>query len=276
MWYPIVVDDAAANGDFLEAMTDDGAQRAIRCDTPPCAADLDQWLQHSFSLDANLAAELNIPFGFSGSANGRQRVFVLESSRSKECTAADGATMVRYGVAVRLAVKASNLSAEMNLSLPLLAAETQIGRAQTESTLLVNGYVGTDLAPLLPKPGLFDVEKYAELMDAIGKIQELINREVTNIRPVPLQVAPRQGQEPDLVDQALGTVWALSRMADGDSLQQATRDFPMPHRRGALMAIESTYAEASGGQAAGGLTLGPAAWADSRLEGLRLRRPWWL
>ena len=175
-----------------------------------------------------------------------------------------------------MAVKASNFDAEMHLSLPLLAAETQIGRAQTESTLLVNGYVGAELASLLPKPGVFDVEKYAELMDAMGRIQELVNRDVANVRPVPLQIAPELGPEPDRYDEALGTAWALSQMAEGRSLDEAKREFPLTARVGAEAAIDRTYEEGSRGRG-GTLASDPMAWAESRLDGLRFRRSkWWL
>jgi hypothetical protein len=135
----------------------------LSCQNPPKAIDLSQWKQHYFSLDTNAAAKLGFVIGaVSGSA--RQRVIVTEFSRSANCIADDGTTELSYGVSARLVVHVSNYEASGNFALPYIAAEAQFGRAQAQSDLRVDGYVGEKLAQLIPPIQAFTVETYVALM----------------------------------------------------------------------------------------------------------------
>jgi len=238
----------------------------LRCSDPPQASELGDWDQQTYEMDARVAAKLGFT-GFGGmSTNGHQKVTVLEFSRSSTCDAPNGEAL-RYGVAVRLSVKATNLEANANLSLPFLAVETQAGRVQTSSKLTVNGYVGSDLAPLIPAPDIFSIERYVDLMKRVGQIQELISQKIDNIRPVLLTVPEEVADPESEAEQAIGVVWALARLADGKSLDEAKRDFPKRESGPSEAAMESTF-DLAGSQPG----VSARDWARKRIEGFEFKR----
>jgi hypothetical protein len=248
-----------------------------RCDTPPQAQDLADWDQHYFSLDAHLATKLGFGFGVM-SAGARQRIIVLEFSRSAPCIASDG-TELRYGVSVRLVVRVSNYEAGANLALPFVAAEAQMGHLQTESTLAVRGYAGQGLAGLIPPLQSLTVDTYVDLMQRISKIQDLLGRDIANVRPALLQVPETAVEGPNRkVEHAVGLVWALSKIADGVSRNQAIADFPSKDSEASTTAIQDAYADAYAeamGTDSTGDEAPPAparAWANGYLAGQRLGR----
>ncbi len=170
-----------------------------------------------------MAAKLGFPFG-TLSGSGRERVIVLEFSRSAPCLAGDG-TELRYGVAVRLAVKVSKYEARTSLTLPVVAAEAQLGRVEAQSMLLVRGYVGAKLGSLIPALEAFSVESYVNLMQRVSQIQALISQDTANIRPALLHVPPNEVEDEGKHDHALGVTWALSMLADGVSYERARSGF---------------------------------------------------
>jgi hypothetical protein len=270
-------DGTTSTGPVLEAMG--GAERStlapsarLSCQNPPKASDLSQWKQNYFSLDTNAAAKLGFVIGaVSGSV--RQRVIVSEFSRSATCTADDGSTELSYGVSVRLVVHVSNYEASGSFALPYIAAEAQFGRAQAHSNLRVDGYVGGQLAQLIPPIQAFTVETYVDLMQKVSEIQQLISSDVENLRPMLLHI-PEQldTSEEEEIDSALGLVWALSNLAEGRSLDTAKREFPRPQSVTALGKIESTYANAMGSIVDGNPNLEARSWAQTRIGEIRLRK----
>src|SRR5690242_4345945 len=105
----------------------------------PNPGELDTWSQQTFNLSRSAAIGLGFSLG-SIDVKGEQRVLVAEAARYKEVPDSDNKYRLRYGVALRLVVEATDLSGDTSISLPLLAAKVQVGQARTSTNLLLRGY----------------------------------------------------------------------------------------------------------------------------------------
>ncbi len=137
-------------------------------------------------------------------------------------------------------VKISSAEARGNLNIPLVAAETQVGKMQAESTLRVVGYVGAGLAAKLPPFRTFNVDAYAELSTQMNEIKKLIGEDTANVQPVRLGVEITAEEELD-VGSALGLVWGLTYIKNRKSCEQAKREYRDVGSDSALRAIGQAY-----------------------------------
>ena len=173
----------------------------------------------------------------------KSRVLVAEFSRSKTVMRQDG--QWRYGVAARLIVKVSNFELGANMTLPFIAAEAQFNRLEASAALRVEGYVGADAAKQFPNFGAFDVETYVKLMDALSSLKDSIGGDVDNIRPVRLWTWAESAEGASTVDDrlthAVGTMWALTRIADGATMAEAIANYRDTDDEVAHAAIRETY-----------------------------------
>lgn len=208
------------------------------CASIPRADELSDWAQEDFDLDARLAGKLGFGVGGAGLETSH-RLLIREFSRSATCTGPDG-VRYRYGTAVRLVVKVASTDVRTGLTIALVAAETQVGRMQAESTLRVVGYAGEKLAALLPPFRTFNVDAYAELSTRMNDVKRLIGGDVANIRPVKLGVEIA-AEEPLDAAAALGLIWGLSCIRRRQSCEEAKRAYPDPQSLTALRAIEEAY-----------------------------------
>ena len=237
----------------------------------PQAADLDLWTWDQYELKADVAAKLGLTVGGSGEASYKSRVLVAEFSRSKSVMRPEG--QLRYGTAARLIVKVSNFDAKANMTLPFIAAEAQFNRLEASAALRIEGYVGPGAAKQLPKFGSFDVESYVKLMDALNSLTESIGADVDNIRPVRLWTWAEAGDGGKAVDDrltsAVGTMWALTKIADGKPVAEAIAHYRDEDDAVAQDAIQATYTHLVGSDAAPG---GQArARAKELLDGYKAR-----
>lgn len=235
----------------------------------PKATQLSRWETQSWSLGVDYAAKLGFPMA-GGEISGAERIFLQEFSRSKDVDAGGG-LKVRYGVAVRLLVRVSEMRTAMSLTLPIIAANAELGAARAESRLLVVGYNGQGLAKLIPKPKQFNVENYVELVDSVGRIQELIASDVANVAPEPLEVPESVVGPGSDYDKAVAIAWALSSLAEGRNCEWARRELPAATEEMRNL-VEHVYAEFTDNGARGEAPPAAArAKARARLGKLRLR-----
>jgi len=273
MWYP-VQDDATA----LLTSPGDSPGLDVRTASPPTPSELDDWEQHFYTLSETGAAKLGFTVG-EVSASGSIKVVVAETSRSKTITADDGKTQMRYGVALRLVIRATSFEGSTEFNLPMIAAEAQLGRIETQSHLIVRGYVGAKLAKLIPEWREFDVEGYVALKRSITEIQQLITQDIENIRPRLLHVFDKTD---DLLnddqdrERAIGIVWALTRILDGSSADDALKSFPLGSSAHGISGLKETYLELTGSEVGGKV---PTNQAREKAQGhlgrrLRLNQNW--
>lgn len=245
--------------------------RPVRCENPPAADALSELQIERYEVDYKFAGELSGAL-FSATASGRRIVVIQDYYRAAPCTAADG-TELLYGVSARLSIGVSNFSAGAKLTLPFIAGAVEVGAARATYKLQVRGYVGRDkLAGLIPDLKELNVENYVKLMENIRKLQQLITRDTANIQPRPLFAQLPHVSDPSVVLRSdIGTVFALSQIAEGRSLTRAksARDWPDEARD----AIEDTYMQLVDEDATGERQPDrrAAEQADELLGGLRLR-----
>lgn len=209
------------------------------CAEPPKAEELSDWNQYDYDLDARMAAKLG--FGFGGlNISSSQRLLVREFTRSKVCSGEDG-KRYRYGTAVRLIVKVNNIAGGGSLTLPFVAAETQFGRMEASSSLKVIGYVGSQLAGILPPFRTFNVDAYAEMSTKMNEVKRLIGEDVENVRPEKLGVEVDSDEQQMDVKEALGLIWGLTCAAKGKSCKEARDEYPDREDPSAIRGIQAAY-----------------------------------
>lgn len=207
------------------------------CAQIPTAAELNEIEKSHYESDATFAGTLAQGL-FSASASGRRIVVVEDYYRGKYCTAPTGVRLL-YGVGVRLRIGVSNIKGDVKLTLPFIAASAEVGAATAQYHLSVKGYTGTDISDLIPQPGDFNVESYVGLIEKIGKIQQLITKEIDKVTPVRLGI--ELAIDPEAVLRSgVGTAWALSQISDGRSLADALKAYSWTPEASA--AISAVYA----------------------------------
>ncbi|MDQ6946462.1 MAG: hypothetical protein M3256_09350 [Actinomycetota bacterium] len=141
-----------------------------------------------------------------------------------------------------MVIDISGFDAKAQLTLPAMAAQVQMGVASAQYKLMARGYVGP-LSEVLIDPGELNVESYVKLTGAISKLQRLLADDVQNIRPVPLFVdLPAGGDSEGDRRWAVGATFALSQIADGQSLAKSRRVMDWDSwSEEAKQAIEETY-----------------------------------
>jgi hypothetical protein len=237
----------------------------------PDPGDLSDWSWDQYHLESGLSGKLGFSVGAIGAAYNT-RTLIAEFSRSKTI-AADG-TNACFGVAARLIVNVSNLEASANVTLPFVAAEAQYNRAEATANLRVLGYVGPDLGEKFPDFGTFDIESYVKLMQSLSEMREVIGAKEEHIRPTRLWAWAEE--EADATDrrltQAVGTLWAMTQIADGHPKAEALSSYRDRDDTVAQAAIEQTYMMMLNGDE-GNPSQESRARARRLLDGYELKHP---
>ncbi|EPX86967.1 hypothetical protein [Salipiger mucosus] len=120
-----------------------------------------------------------------------QQVGVIQEAKTFAVVEHDGEE-IEMGVAARVHVVASSFSADVQVTIPNIAAEAQLRASRAEMEISVRGF-GAPLGELLPVPRAVDVTSYAEYLGAFAKIQRHIFSEAgrQNYAPVALGVHKR-------------------------------------------------------------------------------------
>lgn len=196
---------------------------AARCETPPSSAsDLASERMRQRTLTTQAAVSLGIPLG-TLSAEGRSEHFVLEHSRTAECSAPDG-TRVLYGVAVRLVVEFTTTDVDVKAGLPSIAAAVELGYTRANVTLDVIGY-----PPGVPAEFILDwepisVDSYAKILDKVNGLRRHVFADTANLRPERLGVVADPPPGAEETESAIGHLWAITRIVDGSSCEAAMRE----------------------------------------------------
>ena len=97
----------------------------------------------------------------------------------------------RYGVGVRLFLKIKKSFKGLDLNnLPHLAANVQLGKASVEYRIQTLGITGDKINALIPRSATnnFDVDGYANVVNAVDEIQALIKDGVEGVVIDPQQM----------------------------------------------------------------------------------------
>jgi hypothetical protein len=219
--------------------------------TPPKAAALDTWQWEQYTLSWNLAAKLGFAFGSVGGGY-QSRVLVAEFSRSKtiETDGSDHTPRARFGVAARLVVHVRQVRADLQLTLPVIAAESQINNLEARANMTIEGYIAPDAGKIFPPFGSFDVESYVKMLEALTAAKEIIGEDPAKIQPVPLWRSASRASEVDLTT-GLAVAWALTRIVKGDNLIEAQDGFAERDNPAVRETVAEVYSQLCGEQPSG-------------------------
>jgi hypothetical protein len=209
-------------------------------DAPP-ADQLSNVMQESYSLNISLALTLGFTVATiapTASADVQHAMFLFGTTRYKDVVG-DNGHVYRFGVAIRALIQVNAKKLDFALTLPFVAAKVQLSEADASTQLIVQGYKG-ELPSALPSWQDFDVESYGQYMKEVSTLRDAILADAKNI--VPELLATSAGVQPPIPSTpvALGTLYALTRIAEGDGLYDALREFRI-HDEQALKTVEAVY-----------------------------------
>jgi hypothetical protein len=199
---------------------------ALAC--PPDKAGLtDGWAAFAYSLDANAA--VNLKFFAALEVSASDKFILYHFIWYKDLIdGGTGALTGKCGAGVSLVVKASNYKLGGQLTLPMLAASTQLGMAQTAYKIWTFGVSGPGVdgaIPLAARVGSFDANAYGALLTAIDKVQTAGLAADTKFVPRLVSI-PNDGAVALDVRQALIEVGALKSIANGRRCSDAKGAIP--------------------------------------------------
>ncbi|MBV2358975.1 hypothetical protein KUH32_04240 [Thalassococcus sp. CAU 1522] len=99
------------------------------------------------------------------------QVGVIQEAKTFAVVQTEDGRDVEMGIAVRLQVEASRFSSDVQVSIPNIAAEAQLGLSRAEMEISVRGFAGP-LGNLLPVPKAVDLTSYADYIESFRRIQE--------------------------------------------------------------------------------------------------------
>ena len=194
--------------------------------TPPGVGDLASWSQENYQLSVSAAAHLGFPIA-ALSGDIKQDLLIFGTSRWTDVDSGDG-HVYRFGISLRVLVQVQSVQAELDLTLPTIAASVQLGRAQASAQLIVRGYNSATLGKLLPPWQSFNVDSYSQYMSAVTAIQQEIMANDGSVVPQLLATTVAAPTLPSSA-QSVGTVLALRGIVDGRRLHSmSTSDDSQP------------------------------------------------
>ena len=112
-------------------------------------------------------------FGYGGGELGKKEtLLIVDFVQHKDIQCTDGKTQ-RYGVGARLFLHITKKKRGLNLTLPQLAANVELDRAQVTYTISTIGITGSSVIDALPTGSNFDVENYAKVINSVDNIIRL-------------------------------------------------------------------------------------------------------
>lgn len=187
----------------------------------PKVEELSSWSQENYQVQLKAAAHLGFPVAdLDGSLNNNLLIF--GTSRWADVDSGDG-HVYRFGVSLRVLVEVTNTEGKIGLTLPEIAANVQLGKAQASAQLVVRGYNSPELGALLPPWQAFNVDSYSQYMSAVSAIQQKIMQDDSHVVP---QLLATTLVEPTLPSsaQSVGTLTALKAIVIGHDLTKCLSD----------------------------------------------------
>jgi hypothetical protein len=191
------------------------------------AALTDGWRVFAYTLNRSAAVELGIFANADLAAS--DKVIVYHYMWFGDRFDADDQLIGRCGSGIQLALRTSDASVTAAVSLPSIAATTQLGMTSVSYTLSTFGISGTAIDAAAPEAGAvgkFDTESYAALIASITAIQKA-GRDNVNVTWSPRVVAmDNLGAASNGVRRTMVELVALRHIARGVSCQNARNAVP--------------------------------------------------
>jgi hypothetical protein len=204
----------------------------------PAAADLENWQIRDDQLTYDAALKMNLPIA-TVDASFSRRVVLRDICRYTERTAGNVVTV--WGVAVRLTVTVWSAKLDGRLTLPMVAAQAQLGMVNTSADLRILGFKNNEVGKLLPKFETLDVGSYGEYTKASDAVVAFISKRESNIVPVVLKTFEKPPPKKERLTQAIGSARATRFIARRKPLREALDSTSAWPELGD--AVKATYAE---------------------------------
>ncbi len=204
----------------------------------PTRADLESWQVRDDQLSYDAALKMSLPIA-SVDANFSRRVVLRDVCRYTERTAGNVTTV--WGVAVRLTVTVWSTKLEGRLTLPMVAAQAQLGIVNASADLRVLGFKNNEVGKLLPKFETLDVGSYGEYTKASDAIVTFISEHEADIVPVVLKTFEKPPPKKERLTVAMGSARAVHFIARRKPLRDAIAGTTSWSEFGD--AVQATYAE---------------------------------
>jgi hypothetical protein len=208
----------------------------------PTVDELSDWNWQQTEMSSDLAIKLGFAVG-SVSASAQNRTLIAEFSRT--ATVEQDGRNASYGVAARLVVGVTKVEGSVSVTIPVLAAQAQLGHGEASVNLRVSGYVGDKLAGLLPTDVLMlNVDTYSSLTTKMSEIVKLIGSDRDKIRPKLLWLEGEDegpAKVEDELARAVGSAYALTQIKEHKTLDESLTGYHDQDDQIALEAIRHTY-----------------------------------
>lgn len=223
----------------LAADAQEKAERLARDPSTPGERDLENWQVRDDQLSYNAAVKMNLPIA-DVSGEFSRRVILRDTCRYTEVRS--GTTVTTWGVAVRLTVTVWAAKLEGQLTLPMVAAQAQLGMVKASADLRVLGFRSNAVGKLLPRFQTLDVGSYSEYTKASDEVSSFISEHPEDVVPVILKTFEPPAEGSGLLE-AVGAARALRFLARRRSMRQAVEDLnAWPEL---AEAVKATYGEMS-------------------------------
>lgn len=141
---------------------------ALRREAPK----LDHWTVRAHVYTSEVAARIGILAGLFGGSGKVVKAGAMDEAKRFRVETTESGRYCEVGVAVRLAAAATEWEAQIDLSVPNIAAAAQLGMKTGDAQIgiEVSGYSGA-LGDLLPAPRQLDVSTLSDYLAAFRAIQ---------------------------------------------------------------------------------------------------------
>jgi len=178
-------------------------------------------------IDLTVAAKLGIGNIFSGTLNYGDRAFYLDATAFTDVYTESPGTPIcgtRWGVGLRVLLHVSDVKDGLTLNFGLVGAAVQLGLAKALYEIDGMGILD-GLSVVLGELhgfGDFTAETFYRINDAvIPKLADYMKNNASKLTPVPYQVQLIQPVEIDAILSAQSIVFAMRRLRQGCSLDEA-------------------------------------------------------
>lgn len=134
---------------------------------------LDRWDIQAHQYKTAAEVKMGILGGLFSSRSKLVKSGVVQEAKRYKVTQTDKDNRIEFGTAVRLVVAINETEADLELTIPNIAAGAQLAHFEARIALSVVGFVGP-LGDMLPAPGELNVETLPDYLDAFRKMQSYI------------------------------------------------------------------------------------------------------
>ena len=148
---------------------------APECQNIPSVAEIQRGFRlNEMLLTSSVALKLDIAFVSLGTTQN-QLVFVQDFSRTKECLATDGNTVLLYGQTIRTVITLSDWSRKGGLSLPFIAADAELNNKRHLINIDVRGFTNPEMVRAANELSgkVMNVENYAKFSSIQKRLTDL-------------------------------------------------------------------------------------------------------